>query len=643
MKHRFFVIIAIFVFIFSSCTSKSGEQGVELQQSPTQTPSLIPSITPTPTITITPTPTLTSTPEIPVDINNYFPFPLSTISVNNISNLELLGKIGEGQLLSVDISVDQSKIIAIYNTQVVILDSETLETENRFDVDIPLDVGIDYQISPNSTHLAILLDSSLLMYDLIDGEPIESFNVTFNPNSRHRFSQFEFSTNGQFFMCRLDADIKWGIWSAVTEEFVFAEEGVKPQFISENQVVIGYGKTFIIRSLKTIDGVSYAEDIFQMNVEGDIVSYTVTDNGRYLSVTSLVGNENLSYQRSIWNLLTKEKIISNHPVSIEFSPSGQFAYARQRRGDRTYNFWRVEDGQLMNTLSNISIYSPIFNNDESKMALVEYQNGVQSVLIYDTERFFQLTRIPFGDQTASNFFITEDKKLIIVYSSSSQEIKIIDFESGKRVSTVKGIVDTNIQAVGNHYMIASSKKATEIYQIPSGECVFQIPIHAKIIKPIDETILLVDEFNNFSLWSIQQEKEITSLQPVVNSRSYLSLESSASLLEWENILSEETMDTIYEVSHKSDAHTELPERNYSKIAQIFIKYQSGKINVYKNMSEYSLKGYENATLAYEIEANDIKENLLRLTPDGKIIIGAENTKTLHFWSTDTGELIKSIT
>lgn len=169
---------------------------------PTSTPTATPTITPTPTETatptITPTPTNTPTPELPVGLGTAVPEPLHVLHPENAAQIIELARYGDGELLDVQLSQDESTLYLIYSTGLYTFDVETGEMAKAVDVFIPYNprqpFTVRYTIAPNGGYLALLKEPEIEVWDIVDGDLLHTFTIEENPNY---FKDFAFSPDSQ--------------------------------------------------------------------------------------------------------------------------------------------------------------------------------------------------------------------------------------------------------------------------------------------------------------------------------------------------------------------------------------------------------------------------------------------------------------
>jgi len=636
------IILLITLGLISACGGAVENQiatdtAPALVATTSQTLSATNTSTATPEPTNTPTPAYTPTPDLPVSINAYFPQPLSPITTRNISQLELLGKLGEGELLDVIASEDETQIFAIYNTQVLTLDANILEIIGRFEVDIPIGISrAGYAISPDGKYFSHLEKTKILLYDLHLGEVILTFNRNLDSESR-LYGTLNFTNKGKVLLYGRNECTAWHLPDGrkVLQDGWCSGYEYEPLTTPSDLLGIIYGDTLVFKSL---DSGIVAN---QVTADGNI------RNGYYVSNDESLVGLRTDTEITVWNLLTKDKVFgfpTKNYGAPNFSPDNKILYSYNSVDGPRVRFWRKEDGSEIITVNNVAP-SVLFTPDSTRVILSQYLGGIQSILIYENEggAFSRIAKIQYGNQTSSRLLMSSDGAYLIAWSRMHERIYIIDTHSGNIVHEIHEITDWDIRVTEQNKLIAKTNHITRVYDLDSGELAFEIPFFAIKIIPIGDKVLVTDEFATLSLFSFEDGKMMVSKSPVHPSKHYTLPENSHEIAEWNSILDEETSDLFYKLSRKPLEYYRLPlpSRNFSSEAHIYIRYIEDQIYVYE-MDEYSALGFENATLLHEIDAPNIYLDMLRLTPDGKIIIAPDRNETLLFWSVETGKLVKEI-
>lgn len=160
---------------------------------PTNTPTIMPTPTETATPTITPTPTNTPMPELPVGLGTAVPQPLHILAPANAAKIVELARYGDGELLEVQLSQDESTLYAFYSSGLYTYDVETFAMTRAVQALLTENYKNPYIISPDGAYLAVVVGEEIQVWNVIDGSlrftltmeemPYGISDIKFSPNS----------------------------------------------------------------------------------------------------------------------------------------------------------------------------------------------------------------------------------------------------------------------------------------------------------------------------------------------------------------------------------------------------------------------------------------------------------------------------
>ena len=186
-----FGILTVVVFsgLISACQKTDGKSSVNSISFSTQTISetqkSLPSVTitsfptPSPIPSNTPQPTWTPTVQIPVSLNTPFPFSLSTITANNIKDLQQIAKFNFRQLENVYYSEKNNNALIEIGKQLVSIDLDTGST-----TDIALNFKGTTIPSPDFSRLITFDTLTQVILMQKNGELVSKIEIS---DKSHRF------------------------------------------------------------------------------------------------------------------------------------------------------------------------------------------------------------------------------------------------------------------------------------------------------------------------------------------------------------------------------------------------------------------------------------------------------------------------
>lgn len=190
---------------------------------PTNTPTITPTPSETATPTITPTPTHTPMPELPVGLGTDVPQPLHVLAPENAAQIVELARYGDGELLEVKLSRDESTLFLIYSTGLYTLDVVTGDITKAVDAFIPYNprdpYTIRYTIARNGKYLALVKEPEIEVWDIASGHLLHTFSIEEIP---YYFTEFAFAPDSQSlrFVASLPSGQKTWRWRIVDANFV---------------------------------------------------------------------------------------------------------------------------------------------------------------------------------------------------------------------------------------------------------------------------------------------------------------------------------------------------------------------------------------------------------------------------------------
>ncbi|KAA3665065.1 MAG: WD40 repeat domain-containing protein [Chloroflexi bacterium] len=161
---------------------------------PTNTPTITPSPTNTMTPTLTPPPTQTPTPELPVGLGTAVPEPLHQLAPENAAQMVELAQYGDGNLLDIQLSQDESTLYAFFSNGLYVYDIETFVMKQAVQTTITKHVNNPYAISTDGAFLAVVNGSEIHVWNVVDGSLHYTFDLGELP---YAISDFRFSPNSQ--------------------------------------------------------------------------------------------------------------------------------------------------------------------------------------------------------------------------------------------------------------------------------------------------------------------------------------------------------------------------------------------------------------------------------------------------------------
>lgn len=161
---------------------------------PTNTPTITPTPTATSTPTITPTPTNTPTPELPVGLSTAVPQPLRILAPHNAAQIVELARYGDGELLDVQLSKDESTLYIVYSSGLYTLHVENGKITKAVETLLTKHFKNPYIISPDGAYLAVVSGEEIQVWAIEDG----SLRYTLTMGARpYGISDFKFAPDGQ--------------------------------------------------------------------------------------------------------------------------------------------------------------------------------------------------------------------------------------------------------------------------------------------------------------------------------------------------------------------------------------------------------------------------------------------------------------
>jgi WD40 repeat protein len=472
LKKKTYVLLLIFIVISSVLSA------------------CVPIVSSTPLITRTQTPTFTPSP-LETETNSI----LTQLTAENIANIQLLYKLGDGKIIDLAVSPDEQKLAVYTATQIHIYSLFTFEEVDA----IPVTTSNNYPtdslcFSPDSQLLAYSELQKVHIYSLMTKKDESSFISSVTDLG---ISKIEFTKNGNRLVITSEGGTEFCDGAAVN----FALFNLNGDLLYNQNACKdpAYGGIYHLTDSKMyllIGDVNVPDISLNMYIIN-------LDNG-FLLATSLVthGYNNVNSITSSTagdvNLLpTIEEIKSWFP-SIDSYPS--------------------RAGFIQKCLNKFQEnYDYSIQYDNGKLAIISANNNIE---IFNSNTCKLLKNISY---TSANSLKVDPTRTLLA-SSNGADITIWNIETGKELFTIKGTPTYNYvnsltfnsdgswfikgENAGENYYIS-------IWDVQTGNKLYEIQIDntswATVAATPQREILLVEDSTGTNIWNLSTGKKLYTL------------------------------------------------------------------------------------------------------------------------------------
>ena len=603
----------------------------DISQAATATTTLLPTAAPTNTSTptntaiptVTPTPTNTPMPELPVGLGTPIPEPLHVLQPESVARMVELARYGDGELLEIQLSEDESTLYAFFSTGLYTYDIETgilvkaVQTFIPFD---PVDFSIPtrFIISPNGNYLALLKEPDIEVWDIASGSLLHTLSIGERP-----FYAWDFAFAPDSLNLTIAASLPSGyqiwLWRIDDGELLLNQPGYAAKFWPNGNLLVTYSRADI-ELWDVADGTLVGTMAETSHDSPSSVAFS--PDGSILAAV---------YENSVWlwDMAQREpaqqlnRTNGINTTELTFLQNGQILSV-YLQDEESLRLWDVVDGTLIAELPNQ--HFPVLSPDRNRLITKSWQGVNQQILWrLDSQQPIELWRLEGNFNLGEGAFVADGD---FAYVGTNRSSQLLQSSDGSVMQTFEGEGERyGLALPGGDLFATISWAGLNFRDGEDGRIRHVIEGQDYFLFPDGETIATWPG-NSLILWNT---RDGTQLQKASFPQSGLYYIAAGQIRPEGEQIPETYLPFLQTVAYG-------PVQYQSSDSSMRTTSNGSGIDVW-DVSDYSGEGPWNQNLLYTILFPQILD--LSFSPDGQMI-AAINKNSISIWRARDGSPITSI-